>query len=79
MKTEQTLESWRNCVAELYCQYDWLLFFSIPKVLYLYNLLTSKEPICENQIDKIVHEISFLSENDRSTRKELQSNVQVKL
>ena len=43
-----------QCVAELRNQYDWLLFFSVPKLLLLYHLLQ------DQNLEAIVHEISFL-------------------
>ena len=77
VKTEQTLESWRNHVAKLRRQNDWLLFFSIPKIICLYNLISSYESDPGLTLDRIVHEISFLFKNDEPTRKDLRYNVQV--
>ena len=76
-ETAQTLESWRNRVIELRSQYDWLLFFSIPKILRLYKLLSAKDLEPNLQLDRIVHEISFLCKNNQPTKKELGRNVQV--
>ena len=76
-ETAQTLDSWRNRVIELRSQYDWLLFFSIPKILRLYKMLSDKEQYSSLQLDRIVHEISFLCKNDKPTRRDLGHNVQV--
>ena len=74
-ETEATLESWRNHVTELRSQYNWLLFFSIPKILRLYDLLsTGDDP---EVLDKIVDEISILGHNDQPTRHRLKESVQV--
>jgi len=63
-ETEVTLESWRKRVSELRSQYDWLLFFSIPKILNLYNLMSSGE----DKMDQIVAEVSFLCRNNQASR-----------
>ena len=76
-ETEAALESWKKRVAELRNQYRWLLFFSIPKILYLYKLLSSSEDGEPELLDKIVCEISFLCQNDQSSRDALKRSVQV--
>ena len=75
-KTEVHLENWKKRVTELRSQYDWLLFFSIQKILRLYKLVS----VCEErdkQLDKIVAEISFLCKNDVATRQNLKQRVKV--
>ena len=62
-------------MTELRAQYDWLLFFSIPKILNLYKLLISSD--LNIQLDFIIHEISFLCKNDVRTREDLKHRVQV--
>ena len=74
-QTELTLKNWRIQVVTDYTQ--WLLFFSIPKMLCLYELLSCNEHELEFQVDQIVHEISFLCKRDELTRKNLRCNVQV--
>ena len=71
-KTEATLEGWRKSVTELRSQYDWLLFFSIPKILRLHNLLSNRTGE-QDELDKIVCEISFLCCNDEPTRDTLRT------
>ena len=66
-------------MTELRSQYDWLLFFSIPKILRLYKLLSGSEDCEQEEVDKIVCEISFLCQNDVSTRNTLKKIVQVTL
>ena len=46
-------------MTELRHQYEWLLFFSVPKLLLLYHLLKEEKP----NLEAIVHEISFLCSN----------------
>ncbi len=75
-KTEDNLESWKKRVAELRIQYKWLLFFSIPKILRLYKLVS----VCDDrdkQLDEIVAEISFLCQNDKATRQSLKQRLKV--
>ena len=63
-------------MTELRSQYDWLLFFSIPKILRLYKLLS----VCNSEpevIYRIVREISFLCPNNLSTRDMLYGNILV--
>ena len=76
-ETEQTVIAWGHRVDEFRSQYDWLLFFSIPKLLCLYKMLSDKELDSRLQLDKIVHEISFLCKNDVFAREGLLQNVQV--
>ena len=62
-------------MAELRSQYDWLLFFSVPKLLAIYGLLTYTEP--EEQLDQLMHEISFLFCNNQVTRDAVKANMEV--
>ena len=75
LETELALSRWKKRVTELRAQYDWLLFFSIPKILNLYKLLISSD--LNIQLDFIIHEISFLCQNDVHTREDLKHRVQV--
>ena len=65
--------TWVNRVDELRNQYKWLMFFSIPKMLLLYNLLIAKDP----NLKAIVHEISFLCCNDQAVWQSVQVAVEV--
>lgn len=73
------LTSWLKSVAELRSQYNWLLFFSVPKLLLLYHLLKANKP----NLEAIVHEISFLCYKDQaaweSTQKKVEVSVQWKI
>ena len=67
------LTTWVHRVDELRNQYKWLLFFSIPKMLLLHNLLRAKDP----NLKAIVHEISFLCCNDQAVWESVQVAVKV--
>ena len=56
------LTTWMQSVDELRNQYDWLLFFSMPKLLILYDLLQAER----SNLEAIVHEISFLCSNEQA-------------
>ena len=73
--TEQQLTRWTQQVAALRSHYDWLLFFSVPKLLTLYKLLAVDDVF--HNLDAIVHEISFLSHNDEDTRAAVRAHVEV--
>ena len=60
-------------VAELRSQYNWLLFFSVPKLLLLYHQLQEENP----SVEAIVHEISFLCSNEQATWKNAHKLVEV--
>ena len=75
-ETEATLEHWRKRVVELRSRYPWLLFFSIPKILGLYKLLSTRDSDSKH-LDKIVCEISFLCPNDQNKRSDLKKEVKV--
>ena len=67
------LTTWMESVDELRNKYDWLLFFSLPKLLFLYHLLRAEDPNPE----AVVHEISFLCSNEQAAWKEVQVGVEV--
>ena len=73
-KTEMILTTWKQSVAELRSQYDWLLFFSMPKLLRLYYLLRAKEP----NLEAIVLEISFLCCNEQAALENIWKMVEVR-
>ena len=64
---------WMERVAELRSQYDWLLFFSVPKLLCLYHLLQEEDL----NLEAIVHEISFLCSNEQAAWESALEMVQV--
>ena len=82
--TEQILTAWSKQVAELHSIYDWLLFFSVPKLLLLHQLLIEGEkagPLAEEERARwqaeVVREVSFLCENTSDAREQLMKRVKV--
>ena len=67
------LSQWEKDVAKLRVEYEQLLFFSIPKLLHLYQLITASEP----SVTKIVQEVSFLFQNKPKVRRKLKEIVKV--
>ena len=55
-KVQLIVNKWNGEVSRLQDQYSWLLYFSVPKMLLLYELIQSPQ----KQINAIVNEISFL-------------------
>ena len=65
-------------MTRLRSQYEWLLFFSVPKLLLVYQLMqgwTEEEE--EGCLDQLVREIMFLITNDSTTRENLQESIKV--
>jgi hypothetical protein len=58
-QTQLEITNWNKEVSEMRAEYMWLLYFSVPKMMLLYNLIRSS---CQGdeRTDKIVHEVSFL-------------------
>ena len=73
--TENELMTWMQTVTELRSKYNWLLFFSIPKLLIIYGLLKSAES--KEQIEQLMQEISFLCCNDQRTREIVETRMKV--
>ena len=78
-ETEAVVKDWKTRVQDLRCQYKWLLFFSIPKTLRLFKLLSQSNLVsdCSIQVDKILGEICFLFKNDQETRNALKHSIMV--
>lgn len=74
-ETEAELMGWITSVTELRSKHSWLLFFSVPKLLKLHSLLTGE--ISEDDLDKIVCEISFLCVNKVSAVTDIKAGVKV--
>ena len=53
------LLTWEHQVAQLRKKYNQLLFFSVPKLLILYDLLIS----CEKSTERIAKEVEFIFRN----------------
>lgn len=77
-ETEAILTTWTHEVANLRRDYSWLLFFSVPKLLRLYQLLSEEQDDMDVHLKRIVHEISFLCVNNVDTRKRMNVKVQVR-
>ena len=60
-------------MAELRSEYEQLLYFSVPKLLHLYQNLTVQDPSPES----IMHDVGFLFENSPSVQAQLKQTVQV--
>lgn len=67
------LSKWREEVSLLRIQYEQLLFFSIPKLLHLFRMITAEKP----DINAIVQEVGFLFQNKPLVLKKLKETVQV--
>lgn len=76
-EAEIVLISWIQEVANLHKVYSWLLFFSVPKLLKLYRLLSKEQENMDVRLKRIVHEISFLCVNNVEVRKRMNTKVQV--
>ena len=72
------LASWSQEVANLRSRYSWLLYFSVPKMLRLYRLISASERH-DAHVDMIVHEVSFLAVSQPTEREELSIGVQVRM
>ena len=76
--TESKLTNWANRVTKLRSQHQWLLFFSVPKQLLLYQLIQEwDEENVEGCLDLLVKEVMFLVTNDSITRQGLREDIQV--
>lgn len=60
-------------MADLRAEYEQLLFFSVPKLLHLYQNLTAHEP---NPVI-IVHDVGFLFQNKPDVQLKLKKTVKV--
>ena len=65
------LADWEEQMTQLHIQYEQLLFFSIPKLLHLYELMMSKE------IDDVAKEVGFLFQNKPDVQQKLRETVEV--
>lgn len=72
--TQLLVTKWTHEVSDLRSLYTWLLYFSVPKMLQLYQLIRAPGA---GQVDSIVHEVSFLAVSQSTEREELREGVQV--
>jgi hypothetical protein len=76
-ETEVILTTWTHEVANLRKEFSWLLFFSVPKLLRLYRLLSEEQENMDIHLKRIVHEISFLCVSNAEARRTMNIKVQV--
>ena len=67
---------WNQEVSHLRASYTWLLYFSLPKILQL-NQLIQLEGADTEKVDRIVHEVSFLAISQPLEREKLSEGVKV--
>ena len=65
------LKNWNASIRNMHNSYDKLLFFSVSKVLSLYDILSNFSP------DEMIEEVGFLFENDPKAIKKLKTAVKV--
>ena len=73
LEANKTLSQWEKEVAQLRTDYEQLLYFSIPKLLHLYHLITVQNP----SATAVMQEVSFMFQNEASTRQKLKDVVKV--
>ena len=73
-RIQKTVVEWQSQVTAFRQKYPWLLFFSVPKALYLYSLLNKDLKL---NLDLIVLEVSFLFENNITAQNILKKIVKV--
>ena len=71
----ETLCRWEKEVSQLRSNYEQLLFFTIPKLLHLYHMISADEP----DIEGVVQEVGFLFQNQPHVRQKLKKSVQVSI
>lgn len=69
----QLLVTWEKEVANLRAEYEQLLYFSVPKLLHLYQGLTAHQP----NLTAVVQDVSFLFENKPHVQAQLRNSVKV--
>ena len=65
------MKNWNAAIRNMHNAYDKLLFFSVSKVLSIYDILTSFS------VDEMIQEVGFLFENDPKAIKKLKTAVKV--
>ena len=71
------VEEWKQKTSEMLNRHPKLLLLNMPKLLQLYTLLSKEDPLAGNGVKSISHEVSFLTSNNSSKHKELQTGVKV--
>ena len=75
---KHTMIKWSQSVDKLLMKHDWLLFFTIPKLLRLSKLLRSPFDLNSESVD-ILEEISFLFCSDVQASGEIVLAIKVML
>lgn len=77
-ETQQLVAELSHKVSKLRSDYKWLLYFSVPKMLRLYQFINPSELIGKTKkINSILHEVSFMAVNQTSEREKLKNSIQV--
>jgi len=72
---DDELKKWISSIRNLYKTYDKLMFFTVSKVLSLYDILTEEK----FSVDKMMQEIGILFKNDSQTAKKLKGAIEVQI
>ena len=67
------LSEWKEIVNNFRSKYEQLLYFSIPKLLHLYQNLVGGRP----NVNKIVNDVSILFHNSLDVQNKLRHTVKV--
>lgn len=76
-ETQLLVTKWTQQVSELRSCYTWLLYFSVPRMLQLYQLINSTGLSDGEKVDRIVHEVSFLTVSQPEEIERLRQGVEV--
>ena len=68
-----SLADWQEMVTSLRCEYEQLLYFTIPKLLHLYQNLIAETP----SVGSIVNDVGILFQNKHAVKKQLKKTVKV--
>ena len=72
------LTEWTFELSQLQSRYHWLLYFNMPKLLRLYNLLHNPQDMDRTErSERILHEIYFLTTDSSAERQNLLNLVKV--
>ena len=69
--TQKAVLKWSQKMSDLRSQYAWLLYFSISRMLHLYDLIQTKKD------EEILQEVSFLADSQPKAREKLKEGVNV--
>lgn len=69
------LTEWKEMVNSLRAEYEQLLYFSIPKLLHLYQNLVDFKP----SVSKLANDVSILFQNNHDVQRKLRHTIRVGL